>query len=233
MFIHMRRLRMLTSLFLFILPNLLSAGPPLDLSKVDSLDLTGYRSLERADFKGAHAPKQFLHGPVLPVAVSCIYVVVNPRARIYAESRMIDGVATFIPSISDLAFQAVLSRSCSWWNDEHNVSPAYVLEHEQVHFALYEIASRKLNKDAVGLIRALPVSTESAQAAVTATQRFLQERLNRTMQQVVNDNALFDRETSFGFQPERQQRWRKTVDGDLSQLTEHTVDLELHPPAGR
>ena len=25
----------------------------------------------------------------------------------------------------------------------------------------------------------------------------------------------------------------KTVDGDLSQLTEHTVDLELHPPAGR
>ncbi len=207
------------------------AGPPLDLTRVDSLDLTGYRALHRDDFGSDHAPAPFLHGPVLPVAVSCLYVVVNPSARIYAETRQLNGVTTYVPLINDLAFQAVFSRSCSWWNQEHSFSPAYVLEHEQIHFALYEVAARKLNRQAANLIKALPSSTESAQAAVTATQHFLQQRLNQTMQQVVGDNVRFDRETSFGFQAQRQQRWRTSVEADLAQLTEHTVDLDLRPPA--
>ena len=220
---------LLLSCVCLLLPRSVWAGPFLDLSRVDSLDLTGYRSLRRNDFSGAHAPAQFLHSQVLPVAVSCIYVVVNPGARIYAEPRIVDGVTTYIPLVSDLSFQAVLSKSCSWWNKQHGVSPAYVLEHEQIHFALYEVAARRLNESAEGLIRSLPVSRESAQAAVTSTQQFLQQSLNRTMQQIEKDNTRFDRETSFGFQPDRQHRWRKSVDGDLADLAAHAVDLDLRP----
>lgn len=206
-----------------------SAGPPSGLSKVDSLDLTGYRTLKRDDFRGNHAPAQFLHTPVLPVAVSCIHVVLNPAARMFAEPQQIQGVTTYLPRISDLAFQAVLSRSCSWWNDQHDVSPAYVLEHEQIHFALYEVAARRLNQRADQLLRALPASTESAQAAVAAARQFLHQSLDRTMQEVIKQNLLFDRETSFGFQPDRQQRWRLSVEGDLAQLAQHAAELKLQP----
>ena len=224
----MRRISLLCCVCL-LLPGSVWAGPPLDLSRVDSLDLTGYRSLRRDDFSGAHAPAQFLHSQVLPVAVSCIYVVVNPGARIYAEPRIVDGVTTYVPLVSDLSFQAVLSRSCSWWNKEHSVSPAYVLEHEQIHFALYEVAARRLNQSAAGLIRSLPVSTKSAQSAIASTQQFLQQSLNRMMQQIVKDNTRFDRETSFGFQPDRQERWRRSADGDLADLAAHAVELDLRP----
>lgn len=209
------------------------AAPPLGLSKVDSLDLTGYRPLLRGDFRGKHAPAQFLHSPTLPVAVSCIYVVLNPQARLYAQPKQVDGTTVYVPQAQDLAFQAVLSRSCSWWNDQHQVSPAYVLEHEQIHFALYEVAARRLNARADHLLRALEGTSVSPQAAIAAAQQFIHQSLARTMQDVVKANVNFDRETSFGFQPDRQQQWRRTVEGDLKQLSEHAVDLKLRPPASR
>jgi hypothetical protein len=228
------RMRIITILLWLLASSITSwARPPLDLSKVDSLDLAGYRPLLRGDFRGKHAPAQFLHSPVLPVAVSCIYVVLNPGARIYALPKQVDGATIYVPEVKDLSFQAVLSRSCSWWNDQHEISPAYVLEHEQIHFALYEVAARRLNERADRLLKALEGSSDSPQAAVAAAQRFLHQSLDRTMQDVVEDNVRFDRETSFGFQPDRQQQWRMTVEGDLKQLSEHAVDLELRPPASR
>ena len=51
--------------------------------------------------------------------------------------------------VHNLAFTAFMDRDCSWWNPQYTGLPhEYILEHEQIHFALFEIAARRLNQQA-------------------------------------------------------------------------------------
>ena len=42
-------------------------------------------------------------------------------------------------------FRAVFDRLCSWWNPRSNF-PKYLLQHEQIHFDLTEIAALELGR---------------------------------------------------------------------------------------
>ena len=43
----------------------------------------------------------------------------------------------------DLRFRAQMDRKCSWWNPKDLGFPQeYILEHEQIHFALCELGAR-------------------------------------------------------------------------------------------
>jgi hypothetical protein len=41
-----------------------------------------------------------------------------------------------------------MNRDCSWWNEKATMDAAYVLEHEQIHFALTELGARSLSANA-------------------------------------------------------------------------------------
>ena len=42
----------------------------------------------------------------------------------------------------------------AWWNDKiASEQPAYVLEHEQIHFAIFELEARALNARAEAISR--------------------------------------------------------------------------------
>ncbi len=49
--------------------------------------------------------------------------------------------------IDRLRFRAEMERDCSWWNPGvRSRDEPRILEHEQMHFVLFEIAARHLNQ---------------------------------------------------------------------------------------
>ena len=198
--------------------------------RLDTSDVIPYRALQRGDFQGEHPPKAFLGRVDLPrpVAVSCAYVAADPRARVFAEPVGYQR-RRYRPRVEDLTFRAMFSRSCSWWNRDHGLSPTYVLQHEQIHFALFEAAARRLNRDVPRMLASAALEADSPDSVIALARRRIQEALQRTLAETQQSNLEFDRATSFGFSPARQEAWRRRVEGELEELARFAAD----PPPGR
>jgi hypothetical protein len=199
-------------------------------SGLDSADAISWRKLRRSDFLGERPPGAFGTSNQRPVAVSCAYVVPSPEARIFPVP--IPGAETdvaFRARIEGLRFRALLSRSCSWWNPDNTVSPAYVLQHEQIHFDLFEVTARRLNRDMPGLLQVMDVRGPSEEAVVNGAQRYVQNALSRALKQTGALNQKFDLETSFGIRHQRQDGWRMRLDRDLKALRPY-LDAHISPP---
>jgi hypothetical protein len=55
----------------------------------------------------------------------------------------------YVGSIPQITFEAMFMPTCSWWHPEVPEGlKAYVLQHEQIHFALAELAARNLRTKA-------------------------------------------------------------------------------------
>lgn len=202
-------------------------GPPV---RLDTSDVIPYRALTRRDFQGEHPPEPFLRRADLPrpVAVSCAYVAPDPRARVFAEPVGYQS-RRYRPRVEHLTFRGMFSRSCSWWNRDHNVSPMYVLEHEQIHFALFEVAARRLNRDVPRMLNTAALEAATADSVIAFARRRIQDALERTLAETGELNQEFDRATSGGFTRHRQEAWRRRVEKDLEELALFAAD----PPPGR
>jgi hypothetical protein len=200
---------------------------------LDTADVIIWRQVKRSDFRGDRPPGAFGTGPVRPVAVSCAYVVANPAARIYpVPVTGAEADVAYTAQVEGLSFHALLSRSCSWWNPATGISPAYVLQHEQLHFDMFEVAARRLNRDLPGLLEVMEVRGPTVQSVVDGAQRYVQAALARSLDETAKRNRRFDLETSYGFQLQRQASWRMTLDRDLKNLKVHAAPIyELTPAA--
>lgn len=128
-------------------------GQILDTLAQMSDDVIPYRALVRADFRGSRPPPHFEPYRHRLGAATCAYVVASPETRIMA-TRFDDGRGTVHHRAEPhaLGYRALMDRSCSWWNTEQQeLPPEYVLEHEQIHFALFELAARELDARAEGI----------------------------------------------------------------------------------
>lgn len=208
-----------------------AAGQTLPV-RLDTSDVITYRALTRGDFRGDHPPKPFLGRADIPqpVAVSCAYVAPDPGARVFAVPTRPGGKGPFRPHVEGLTFRAMFSRSCSWWNREHGLSPMYVLEHEQIHFSLFEVAARRLNRDVPRMLNSPSLESSSADSVVALARRRIQGALERTLAETGELNLEFDRATSFGFSLHLQEAWRRRVEKDLEELARFAAD---RPPGRR
>jgi hypothetical protein len=198
---------------------------------LDSTDVITWRRLQISDFHGKRPPGAFGTGMIRPVAVTCAYVIINPAARIFPIP-IVDSTAQTIyrARVEGLSYHALMSRSCSWWNRDLGVSPAYVLQHEQMHFDIFEIAARSLNRDVPGLLKVMDVRGPTVQAVVDRAQRHIERTLARAQEETAGRNHKFDTETSFGFELQRQASWRMVLDRDLQQVKDYAVTLEELTP---
>ena len=198
--------------------------------RLDTSDAIPYRALNQRDFQGEHPPRPFLGRADLPrpVAVSCAYVAADSRARLFAEAVGFTR-RRYRPRVEDLSFRAMFSRSCSWWNRGHDLAPMYVLEHEQIHFALFEVAARRLNRDVPRMLTSAAVEADSPDSVIALARRHIQDALQRSITETAKLNLEFDRATSGGFSPHRQEAWRLQVEKDLEELARFAAD----PPPGR
>lgn len=186
---------------------------PVDASR-DLSDVIPYRKLTRADFKADHPPHEPLGGNVVLNAVTCVNAGVLPETQLRISRVAQGGESAFEATLVGLRYGALMNRKCSWWNPEINFVPrGYVLQHEQIHFALHEIEARRVT--ALALERPWRATGPDEDAARSSLVAALGEFLEQRWRTGAVRHEEFDDDTSYGHRPARQQRWAELVAREL------------------
>jgi len=172
-------------------------------------DAIPYRALVRDDFRAARPPAQMSDHASVMGAYTCANVVPVATDRIVVER---DGTGGYLARPGGFSFRAEMDRDCSWWNDSARLPPDYVLEHEQIHFAIVELAARDLAR-ASARVRG---RGRTPQAALDAFQAKIQALLGQSFQQILERNTHFDEETSGRLQRANQRRWSQRMHSELA-----------------
>jgi len=173
-----------------------------------------YRAVTRADFRAAEPPDALGPDAARMGAYTCGAVLAEEPIAIRIEP--IGG--RWVARAPDLVVYAEMDRSCSWWNEKlvDAQPPAYILQHEQIHFALFELAAREMQARG----RALVADGDSAVAARDAFQNALQEMQREVGASLLRRSTDFDRDTSGVHEPDAQQRWYDRVHAELARSSQ-------------
>jgi hypothetical protein len=197
-------------------------GGVVDAGKLDSSDVIGYRQLTRDDFRGTQAPPEFAPVAARVGAATCGQVRTTPDTTFLINWRQASPTSEkrHWVEVKKLSFMALMDRHCSWWNEKAAArAPAYVLQHEQIHFALYELGARKLNADAEAIKHEMTRDGSSSNEVQAHAEKALNEALVKATEQLLARNRDFDQDTSLGFRPDRQRAWLRKVTEELAETT--------------
>lgn len=224
------RCALLAPSLLLALPLLLACGSALpeyaapkrldvDYADLASRDTIRYRTLTRDDFLGSEPPQAFAAVADRLGAATCAHLVLPP-AKLSIHSRTdADGVAEYEVVVETIQFYAEMDRGCSWWNPKFvGLKHDYVLEHEQIHFALFEIQARRMRTRTPALKAHVRSTGSSAQEAQARAQQKLNETLEEHMAEVMERNRAFDEDTSLGYNPTKQKEWLARVTAELAEF---------------
>lgn len=189
-----------------------------DRASLDQSDVIPYRTLARADFKGRRPPPDAAPYVDRIGAATCAQILTTPDTQMAIQESGSDaGKKVFRAKVHHLAFFAQMDRNCSWWNpDPVGLPQDYILQHEQIHFALFELEARRLNASVPELSARLAVKAESPEAATRLAQQRLQEEIRKRLASILARSREFDEQTSMGHEPDAQQRWWKQVQSELA-----------------
>jgi hypothetical protein len=197
---------------------------------LDDTDLIGYRLLTRGDFRGTQAPPEFAAIADRVGAATCGQLRPTSDTLFTINSRTSGADTQHWVEVKKLSFMALMDRRCSWWNDRAaGRAPGYVLQHEQIHFALYELGARKLNASVEDIKRAMKRQGSSQQQVQSQAQQALNDALVKATEDLLSRNREFDEDTSLGYRPDRQRAWLKTVNQELIE-TQAFASPPYEPP---
>jgi hypothetical protein len=193
-------------------------GGVVDAGKLDSSDVISYRQLTRADFRGTQAPTEFAAVAERVGAATCGQVRTTADTVFMINWRQESPTSEkhHWVEVKKLGFMALMDRRCSWWNEKLAArAPGYVLQHEQIHFALYELGARKLNASVGALKRDMTAEGKSQEEVQAQAQRALNDALAKATEELLERNREFDEDTSLGYRPDRQRDWLNKVTAEL------------------
>jgi len=179
-----------------------------------------YRKLSTEDFR-AYLP---------PAHIEQHYKKINAHTALVLRLR--DGAKIVIgrlPATSlginyrvygtDLGFDVVMVPERSWWNPEvPKKLTGYVLQHEQIHFALMEIAARKLNRKLAQEMDSFNILTNAPGEAKEQITDRIDQMLAQANAEALRAHTAFDEETSGRIDRKAQNRWYAKVTGQLAHL---------------
>jgi hypothetical protein len=178
----------------------------------------GYRQLKREDFQATSLPEEYSQFHQNIQARSCISVRPADDTVIRITSGMYGDEQVYMGSFSRISFHAVFNPGCSWWSPKvAGGKKGYVLQHEQIHFALAELGARRLNleiKEDLDQFLAIgknqqEVQIELMEKAKNVSRKALEEDLIH--------HTAFDEDTSMYHAPKVQQKWFNDVTQRLQQ----------------
>jgi hypothetical protein len=121
----------------------------------------------------------------------------------------------YVAIVRGAEFAAYLDPNCSWWNPETDFPAKYVLQHEQIHFAFFEIEARRLNASQSQLDTRLRTQGATPEEATKSARREFDKLIREAHARVVARSNRFDSEVSMTMDPERQQEWADRVEAEL------------------
>lgn len=203
------------------------AAPTISILKDETLDVSDvipYRALTRDDFMGTEPPAHF---DERMAAVTCVYTqpIVDREGIDIQPAIAADGSEAYDIIYNNLKYQALMNRNCSWWNTAtRGMEEDYVLEHEQIHFALFEIAARKWSE---GPPVRIQIRADSREVMLENLQARFEQLLQERLQVLLQQNRRFDEETSVGHNPEKQKLWLELVEKQLEATGGYAATLPV------
>jgi hypothetical protein len=195
----------------FGLPRTYSAGMVLPDHVVS------YRNLVVADFQATKLP-DFLYDHTHELnAHTAVAIRTVPGAQYLLSSPQKGSSATMYSGrVENLVFEAVMIPAHSWWNPSlARDKTDYVLQHEQIHFALMELAARRLTAKAVNEQDLLSVKAANSEAVQERLLGRIDQWLAESEKEVVRQHTEFDIATSHRYAPAVQQQWFERVQREL------------------
>jgi hypothetical protein len=184
----------------------------MEAERYSSTDVIPYREITRADFRGTVPPPQVAEHASEFGAFTCANIVPVDEGVFFEVTPDPKGGRQRV-RVQHAEFRAEMDRACSWWNPnpQSPLPEAYVLEHEQIHFALTEIHARKLSVSIRDL--EFEIDAGGGQAEVQAA---IERYMQRAGDALIEENTRFDHDTSGRYEPGRQARWRADVEARLA-----------------
>ncbi len=182
-----------------------------------------YRQLRPEDFRANSLPED----------LSAHEKSINARAttiiRITADSNfsitpcpVLDKM-NYCGRINHLAFEAIMIPESSWWNPKMKAAlKSYVLQHEQIHFALAELAARNLTRDARKWVSNFSAIKETPQQVYFEISQQVKTLINSAMEANQKRQLKFDEDTSLSYSPSWQAWWFETVEKELKKTESGT-----------
>jgi len=194
---------------------------PLLFSVAENLpsNVIGYRDLDKGDFQAKELPVSLKDYAKKLNAHTAASIRPTLHSKYFVSLANFAGKQWYLGHVKELSFEAVMIPGRSWWNPTLRKSlESYVLQHEQIHFALMEIAARKLSD------KAEAIDIEVFEASFDEAKQSLKEKIEiliaETLQAVIKEHIAFDENTSQFHDPEKQQWWYDQVTTKLkSQIT--------------
>lgn len=178
-------------------------------ASVDLASAFGYRALTRGDFRAAQPPPEVAAHAESMGAWTCA-LIAPPSATRFRLLPAAGG--RFVAFVEGAVFRALFEPECSWWNQQAGGDPHYVLEHEQVHFALVELQARELTRR----FAALRIEVATPAEARDAFEQRYRELYDETGRALIEVNARFDAETSVRRDIGRQAEWLRWTAVELA-----------------
>lgn len=172
----------------------------------------GYRILTKADFKASSLPEDYIQYSNRINARSCLGLRSSKQTHMQISTSSYSGINFYVGSIEEVAYEAVFRPSCSWWNP--NLSQKrkpYVLEHEQIHFALLELAARELSRTSMQELASFIALGDSVDEVKEQLVKKVHILGQKVIQVNLEDQTRFDEETSLYYDPAAQKRWYAEV----------------------
>ena len=192
----------------------------IQIDEIHKIILTGftYRQLTPEDFRATSLPEnRSVHGKSIKAqSVTTIRITVDSNFSI-TRGPALDQI-NYYGSINHLAFEAVMIPDNSWWNSKIEAAmTGYVLQHEQIHFALTELAARKLTRDARKWASKLSVIKQSPQQVYSEIVQQIKGMINSAIEANQKRHLKFDEDTSLFYNPSWQAWWLEMVEKELKQ----------------
>jgi hypothetical protein len=184
----------------------------MDPKEMEGRDRIAYRDLTPEDFLAPEPPEGMQQYAERMGAVTCAHVFTHPDPEYYIE----ETPEGFHGAYTRLDFVAKMDRECSWWNPKAGDVPiAYILQHEQVHFALAESAARRLDEKAQRLVATLHPKGKNQASVEEVLVGTVEKMMKESIEELLERNLRFDQETSNTYAPEIQQKWYDEVMAEL------------------
>lgn len=184
-----------------------------------------YRELTVNDFQAQSLPENLAPHAQNIAAHACCRIRTTKDGRYNITRGYLNQQIHYFGSIKQVAFEAVMIPDCSWLNPGVATGKLdYVLQHEQIHFALMELAARELSREAKEEAQnfiAIQSSYKDVQVEIAAQ---IKDWVQSANEAVLKDHTAFDEETSLHFDPEGQQRWLERVEALLLETTPENRD---------
>lgn len=177
-----------------------------------------YRQLTPEDFQATSLPENFQHYDHSIQARSCISLRPARHTTIKITRGNIGNMQIYTGRYVDISFSALLNPDCSWWNPQIPAKHReYILEHEQIHFALTELSAQRLNRlhrhYLLDYIAVGNTVEEVRDELIDEAQKVVMQG----MQEGLEMHTRFDEDTSMFYNQEKQREWLERIHRQLQE----------------